>query len=123
MADSTRLSEIDDLELELEALTSNLLAESPDYYITQRQVTSLASLMSSGLEDSSRGTRIRVLRLLAQPAVMKRHGLKIKTTKQIPGQMASVIIDLLKKNKSWELSDYGRELLHLAEKRTKTKAY
>lgn len=122
MVENARISEINDLDLELEALTENMLAESTSWHITQKQVTTLASMMSQGLEDRSRENRLNVLRLLCQDAVFKRTGYAIKSTKQIPGEFASVLIDLLKRNDRWELSDYGRNLLLLAEERAKAGA-
>lgn len=121
MVTETRLSQ-KEFDVELEALTENMLAESTSWLITQKQVTTLASMMSAGLQDKSRENRLNVLRILCQDAVFTRTGYAIQSTKQIPGEFASVLIDLLKVNEGWELSDYGRQLLLLAEERAKAGA-
>ena len=119
MADRPRTLELD-LDLELEALKANLLAEENPYLISKKQVQALASVMGQGLQKKNRRNRLDVLRLLSQDAVMIRTGYKIKSTKQIPGAFASVLLDMLiVDNIDWELSDYGRELLFLAEERIK----
>jgi len=119
MAKRPRTLELD-LDLELEALKTNMLAEDNPYNISQKQVQALASVMGQGLQKKSRKNRLNVLRLLAQDAVYIRTGYIIESTKQIPGAFASVLLDLLiVDNINWELSDYGRELLFLAEERVK----
>lgn len=123
MDERTGLLEIDEEELdeELEALTINLLAEDKDWFITQKQVFTLVILFNAGLQDVTRNNRLAVMRLLCQEAVTKRTGYLIKSTKQIPGSFAAVLIDLLgeKVNGKWELSNYGYRLLLLAEARAK----
>ncbi len=121
MADRQRIHELD-LDLELEALKVNLLAEDNPYNISQKQVQALASVIGQGLQNRKRENRLDVLRLLAQDAVTIRTGYKIESTKLIPGAFASVLLDMLIVNNiDWELSDYGRELLFLAEERVKAR--
>ena len=121
MAKSKRAPGLD-LDLELQALSANMLAEERTWYISQKQVTTLASMIGSGLEDKSRKNRLNVLRLLCQDAVFTKTGYVIESTKQIPGEIASILIDLLKENVGWELSEYGKQLLVMAEERTKAGA-
>jgi len=119
MATDKRLHEID-LDLEIKALYENIIVEEQTYLLSQKQATTLASLMSAGLNDRKRENRISVLNLLVGKAVKKRTGFDISSTKNIPGEVASFLIDLLiVDNINWELSTYGKQLLSLAEKRIK----
>ena len=114
---------IDDFDLELQALYENIIAEEQMYLLSLKQVTTLASMMSSGLEDNSRENRLDVLRILVGSAVFLRTGgYEIKSTKNLPGEVASILIDMLKENDTWELSTYGKQLLRLAEERAKAGA-
>jgi hypothetical protein len=112
---------IPEFDLELEALHENCIAEEHSFYPTQKQIQTLASLMGSGLTNKKRENRLSVLRLLVGKAVLQRTGYSIQSTKNIPGEIASILIDLLKENESWELSGYGRELLFLAEERVEAR--
>lgn len=120
MATSQRALELD-LDMEVEALQVNMLAEQDSRLISQRQVGALAGLMNQGLESNKRKVRIRVLQILAQGAVSQRYGVRIESTKNIPGEFASILIENLKVSDKdeWELSRYGRKLLLLAEERAK----
>jgi hypothetical protein len=91
MVNKTRVLEITDLDVELKALNENCLAEQKTWYITHKQVTTLASLMGSGLKDRGRENRLNVLRLLCQDAVFTKTGFVIESTKQIPGEIAAII--------------------------------
>lgn len=122
MATDQRILELD-LDIELQALETNMLVEDKTWHVSHAQVTTLASMIGSGLKDKSRSNRLNVLRLLCQNAVFTKTGYVIETTKQVPGEIASILIDLLKENESWELSEYGRTLLILAEERVEAGAH
>ena len=96
---------------------------------TRNQVTGVLTLMKQGLEDDSRETRIDVLKLLAEQAMMDLYNLTVDSTNDLTEAAALYIIRHLKQpfsgpkeNDPWMLSEYGRELLSLAEERTQTVA-
>ncbi len=118
MATRERLQQVN-LDLELQALHQNIISEERTFYATPKQVQTLASLIGKGLQDKSRSNRMAVTRLLCGTAVRSRTGYEVRSTKNIPGEVGSILIDLLKANEDWELSAYGRTLLLLAETRVK----
>lgn len=108
------------LDDELEAIYENLVRLDP-YYITEKQVGALASLITMGLTDKTREMRLSVLKLLAEKAMQHFEGdnFEVKSTKNVNGGIASFLIDQLMEpqSKPWRLSSFGKQLISKCEAR------
>jgi hypothetical protein len=109
------------LDIELQALTQNLLADTSIQFITQLQIGGLNGLLSMGLQDKSPETRHAVLRVLAGDAMFKIAGVEVNSAKNLTGPVATFLINILKQLDSspWRLSRYGTELIAAVESRVK----
>lgn len=114
---------IDDFDAELAAIEWAISSLTHEVYITREQVGALASLMSQGLSNPrDRKLRITVLRVLVGRISEAITGVPVSSTKNLTGATASYLIEQLKENGSWRLSEHGRWLISAAEERTKVTA-
>jgi hypothetical protein len=106
------------IEIELEALHENLLAQNRIAYVTLEQIGGLNGLIRKGLENKSRMMRIKVLKKWAEPAMKQLTGVTIESSKNLTLPIASFLINLLIEpdTSPWELSSYGKELISETEK-------
>lgn len=112
------------LETELEALNDNLLADTRIIYVTRKQVGGINGLLSMGLEDTSSDMRHAVLNMFAGRAMKRIAGVDVNSATNLTSPVASFLINLLKEDgvEPWQLSEYGRELISLAENNAKVRA-
>lgn len=110
-----------DLDLELDALHLNCIADENAGFVSQRQVGGVIGLLRKGLEDGSKENQLAVLRVLVGNAMMQLAGVEINSRKNLTSHVATTLIDQLLEPDTtpWELSEYGQELLGEAEKRAK----
>jgi hypothetical protein len=112
-----------DLDNELQVLNSELEQTNLEPYITQKQAAALAILMSRCIKDKKNKKEIRLyaLNLIAGSALQKVAGIeRIKSTKNLTGTMASVLIDLFKEDSNgWEPSGYAKRLIEKIESKFK----
>jgi hypothetical protein len=113
-----------DLDKELQVLNSELEHTNREPYITQKQAAALAILMGRCIKDkkNKREIRLYALNLIAGSALQKVAGVdKIKSTKNLTGTMASVLIDLfLEEDSGWQPSGYAERLIEKIENRFET---
>lgn len=106
------------LEVELKAIQNNLDANTDRIWVTAKQLRTLAILMQKGLGSTDRELRIKVLQMIAGPSLIKAFNIQLVSSKNLTSPMASVLIDYLTEDtKTWELTDDGKLLLHLAKTR------
>jgi len=104
------------IHAELDAHEVNLVAAGGvEPYITKKQVTALAIMMSQVLPNKKQ--RIAVLKLITDKAMRRVVGVEATSTKHLTGRMASYLINQLKDRYSddWSLSEYGRDFLEGAK--------
>ena len=113
-----------DLDKELRVLNSELEQTNEEPYITQKQAAALAILMSRCIQNKKdkRYIRMYALRLIAGEPLRKVTGVqKIKSTKNLTGTMASILIDLfLEEDSGWQPNSYAKGLLGAIEERFET---
>jgi hypothetical protein len=112
----------DELLVEVRAIEKNLIAIPEHRWVSVKSLRAFNILLQAGLEDTSRDNRLMVVNLLAGKAVWKISQINpIITTKNLSQEMISFLIKLLKVEdpESWELNDYGKELLASAESEIK----
>lgn len=96
------------LDVELRALRAIFNQDETYTKATQAQLVALNSLLNKGLTEP--GNRIPVLRYIT--------GLwKLTSSKQLTLHTVSTLIEELKENGSWELSELGEELIEACEER------
>ena len=110
-----------DLDRELRILNKELEETNIEPYITAKQAQGLAILMGRCIKDSKRQRDIRIyaLELIAGDPLRKVAGVsKVKSTKNLTGSMASILINLfLEEDSGWQPSKYAERLIGEIEKR------
>lgn len=107
------------IEQELEALHTNLLANTDIRYVSQKQLGGLNGLIRKGVEDKSREMRIAILEKWAgEPMRRIANVQEFTTSKNITSPVATFLINLLivPDSSPWKLSQYGKELIRETEK-------